>query len=148
MSKIFLKLGKVMGSSTDPGHVQWIELLSCSFPRAPATSVPPPPGSNAIPWIELQCSKRFDISSGALLKLTNDGSAVDSAIVEFVDEDTGITKVNMYLSDVMLTSFGTRQDSSNSVMEIFGLVCKFKPPDENGKDVFYIFNPVTKLYER
>jgi len=27
MSKIFLKLGKVMGSSTDPGHVQWIDSL-------------------------------------------------------------------------------------------------------------------------
>jgi len=148
-AKIFLKLGKVMGSSTDREHVQWIELLSCTTarPSAPAAPVPPPPGSKTIPWIELECSKKFDISSGALLKMTNDGSAVDSAIVEFVDDDTGITN-NMYLSDVMLTSFGTKHDQSNSVMEIFGLMCKFKPPDENGKEVFYIFNPVTKRYER
>jgi type VI protein secretion system component Hcp len=149
MSKIFLKLGKVMGSSTDPGHVHWIELLSCTTarPSAPAVPVPPPPGSKTIPWIELECSKQFDISSGALLKMTNNGSAVDSATVEFVDDDTGISN-NMYLSEVMLTSFGTKQDTSNSVIEIFGLMCKFKPPDEKGKEVFYIFNPVTKRYER
>jgi type VI protein secretion system component Hcp len=150
MSKIFLKLGNVMGSSTDPGHVQWIELLSCSFPprrSAPAAPVPSSPGSRTIPWIELECSKSFDISSGALLKMTNDGSAADSAIVQFVDDDTGITN-NMYLSEVMLTSFGTRQDPSNSVIEIFGLMCKFKPPDEKGKEVFSIFNRVTKRDER
>ena len=74
--------------------------------------------------------------------MTNDGSAVDSAIVEFVDDDRGITN-SMYLSEVMLTSFGTRQDPSNSVMEIFGLMCKFKPPDENGKEVLEVA-PVIK----
>jgi type VI protein secretion system component Hcp len=150
MKKIFLKLGTVMGSSTDPGYVQWIELLSCSFPQgrsSPKAPVLPPPGSNKKRQIELQCSKHFDSSSGILLKMVNDGAAVDSATVEFVDDDTGISN-NMYLSEVMLTSFGTRQDTSNSVIEIFGLMCKFKPPDEKGKEVFYIFNPVTKRYER
>ena len=93
MKKIFLKLGTVMGSSTDPGYVQWIELLSCSFP---------PRGS----------------------------TAVDSATVEFVG-DNGIARLRLSLSAVMLTSFSMRQVPSDSVIEIFGLMCvlEFSYPD-------------------
>ena len=133
MKKIFLKLGTVMGSSTDPGYVQWIELLSCSFPQgrsSPKAPVLPPPGSNKKRQIELQCSKNFDASSGILLKMVNDGAAVDSATVEFVG-DNGIARLRLSLSAVMLTSFSMRQVPSDSVIEIFGLMCvlEFSYPD-------------------
>jgi type VI protein secretion system component Hcp len=137
MSKLFLKLGKVIGSSTDPEHVQWIELLSCRFPpqtrngnRDPA---PPREGPYLKPQIELWCSKMFDASSGPLFKMMNDGSAVDSGALEFVDGD-GVAQTRMSLRDVTLTSFSTRAGpptSENSVMETLGLMCvlDFSVPD-------------------
>jgi type VI protein secretion system component Hcp len=154
MAKIFLKLGEVMGSSTDPEHMQWIELLSCSFPprgSTPATSALPP-ASNQRQLIELQCSKTFDVSSGALLRMANDGAASDSATVEFVDDDR-VAQLRMSLGDVMLTSFSTRQGASDSVTEVFGLMCvlELSHPDPIPRkvppDVYYIFNPATKRYE-
>jgi type VI protein secretion system component Hcp len=147
MAKNFLKLGNVMGSSTDPGHVQWIELLSCSFPLRPgerAAPVRPPPGSNAKPQIELQCSKSFDVSSGALLQMANDGAVVDSATVEFLS-DQGAAHLSLFLSDVRLTSCSTRQGPSDSVMEIFGLMCVVEStypdnslPKTNEPTVFWV----------
>jgi hypothetical protein len=151
MTKVFLKLGKVMGSSTDSRRLHWIELLSCSYApmgTVPVVTVPPPPGSD--PPVELQCSKMFDASSGALLRMASDGSGVNSATVDYL-EDYGLAKC-LSLSDVMLTSFSTRQGPSNSVVEIFRLMCVIKlgypdyPPPPDPTD--YIYNPVTKRYER
>jgi type VI protein secretion system component Hcp len=122
--KIFLKLDKLMGSSTDPGHVHWIELSSCSFlpGRRPPAEPSPPWKLKPRPQVELQCSKTFDSSSSALLKMMTDGSVITSGTVDFVD-DHGVIRLRMSLSDVMLPSFSTRRGPSDSVMEIFGLLC-------------------------
>jgi type VI protein secretion system component Hcp len=151
MTKVFLKLGKVMGSSTDSRRVHWIELLSCSYaPRGtvPISTVPPPPGSN--PPVELQCSKMFDASSGVLLRMASDGSTVNSATVDYL-EDNGLAQ-SLSLSDVLLASFSTRRGPSNSVVEIIRLMCVIErgypdyPPPPDSAD--YLYNPVTKRYER
>jgi len=95
MSKIFMKLGKIIGASTEPGHVQWIGLLSCDL--APlrrgvrAVPLPPPGGTHKKPQEELWCSKAFDASSGPLFRIMHEGSTVESGTVEFVDGD-GVMK--------------------------------------------------------
>ena len=54
--------------------------------------------------------------------MMTDGSVITSGTVDFVD-DHGVIRLRMSLSDVMLPSFSTRRGPSDSVMEIFGLLC-------------------------
>jgi type VI protein secretion system component Hcp len=111
MAKLFLKLDNVMGPSREPGHVQWIELLSISVlrpgPSRPDAADSRPESKYEKPPVEFQCLKLLDASSSALLKLANDGSAVGSATVEFVD-DKGVAKIQLSFRNVRVTSFSTR----------------------------------------
>jgi type VI protein secretion system component Hcp len=145
----YLKLGSgndhIVGGSRDRYHVGWIKLIGF-YPAAQtgmgAHGTGMGAGKAAISQFEL--SKFEDISSPRLFVAASEGRHFRTAELEIADERTGIPKLRISFTDVMLGPYSANPNAGPDdpgPSETFTLSCaeltyNYNPiPQENAADI-------------
>lgn len=105
---VFIKIGDVVGESTDKKHKDWIEVLSFSHAvkqKAVRSRSGSGPAVGKIDHQDFSFTKTLDKASPKLNQLCCDGSIVDKVVVECCRATGDKTKyMEFKMSDVFVTS--------------------------------------------
>ena len=118
-SAYYLKLGsgpdQLLGGSRDRHHMGWIKLESFwmgneSHPSGATAGV----GTGKATSPDIVVSKTTDRASTDIFMAANDARVFRSAMIEIADEKSGVPKVRLTLTDVMLEHFSVNANATVS----------------------------------
>ena len=112
----YLKLGsateQVPGGSRDKCHEGWIKLASFGMGDASRTTGGSSGGAGKATFPDIVVSKTTDRASSTIFMAANSGRGFQSATIEVADEKTGVPKLRLSLSSVMLTSYSVNTNAA------------------------------------
>ena len=115
----YLKLGsgtdQIPGGSRDKSHVGWIKLGSFAMSdNSRSNGATAGGGAGRATASEIVVSKPTDQASTALYMAASGGRAFNSATIEVADEKSGVPKLRLTLTNVMLVDFSANTNATVS----------------------------------
>lgn len=109
-SQIFMQVPGVTGESTAAAHVQWIELISCSF----GVSAPTAAGAGKTQFDTIIAVKLMDGTSFPLYSYALQGKATDGTLIDIVGAGPGGTTWRIYLKQSLIVRVATEAQGAEA----------------------------------